>query len=391
MAEVSVDGRPPQTIELFYGGRPFTYEGFVGSLRAGRHRVVIRDSARLSAAHDAPAINVARAQLGIVPRGSRAYWADAYAPFIYGRSSSPTSYIPLLSYVSEATGAGDSHILTYSYIISAHDQGDSVVPAYQWGTWGRMTDIVETISEQVGADGKIVSAKYSSCGCEGTPFPDGVQSPSDSITKSFAGSWLDHHPMLRDATATNYLSDQGTTAYRFQQAPMVGPASGELEETVMDAHPWSYEVSNQELPREHPISHSPSNLLVGDYRQYAIVDADLDTSGSDSVQFDIKLAGSSTWYTTDYAQMASGVASTFPFHDGGHSRWVIKLPTNWEGRRITSFRIRLTVTPGDPPATLAVHSLRLLEVTNGWRVRERALPRYTVEDVPALIPVPLPS
>lgn len=390
VASVSLDGGPAQTIELFYGARRFTYEGFLGPLRAGPHTLRVIDSARLAAAHDRPAIRISSAQLGIVPQSDPDYWAEAYAPFIYGRSSSASAYIPLLTYVDDAVNADGSHTLSYTYIISAHDQGDSIVPAYQWGTWGRMTDIVSVITEKVAADGTVESAVYSSCGCEGTPYPDSLQAPSDSNTRSFTGTWLGHHPMLRDATATNYLSEDGTTPYHFQQAPVSGPAPGQVREAVMDAHPWTYRVSNQELPREHLISTSPDDLLVGDYRQYAIVDSDIGVSGADSVQFEVRLAGDPTWYSTDYRQMTAGIPSTFAFHDGGHNRSVIKLPLDWESRAIDGFRMRVTVTPGKPPATVKIGSLELLEVTRDWRVVSRPLPPVTVYQAPALVPTTLP-
>jgi hypothetical protein len=390
VASVSVDGGAPQTISLFYGGRPFTYEGFLGPLTAGRHRVMITSATSLSDARDAPTIRVLGVQLGIVPESDPSYWADAYAPFIYGRSSSSHAYIPLLTYVSQSTGADGSHSLSYTYVISAHDQGDSIVPAYQWGTWGRMTDIVSVISEKVAPDGTVTSAQYSSCACEGTPYPDSLQAPTDSAEASFTGSWLGHHPMLRDATATNYLSQDGTTPYRFQQAPVAGPAGGAVRESVMDAHPWTYEISNQELPREHVISTNPDDLLVGDYRQYAIVDSDISAAGSDSVQFEVELAGSQTWYSTDYEQMTAENPSTFSFHNGGHNRTVIKLPADWGSRAITGFRLRATVSPGSAPAKVTVSSLRLLEVTPGFGVVQRTWPPVSVYQAPALDPEPLP-
>jgi len=390
VVDVSVDGGAPQTIELFYGGRPFTYEGFLGPLVSGPHRVEVSSSSTLSAARDAPRVRIMAAQLGVVPATDPSYLADAYAPFIYGRSTSARRYIPLLTYVEQSSNGDGSHTLSYTYVISAHDQGDSIVPAYQWGTWGRMTDIVSIITETVSPSGAVTSASYSSCACEGTPYPDRLMSASDSTTKPFAGSWLAHHPMLRDATATNYLSDQGTTAYRFQQAPVAGPAGGEVREAVMDAHPWTYQVSNQELPREHVISTSPDNILVGDYRQYAIIDSDIATSGSDSVQVELRLAGDPTWYSTDYRQMTAQVPSTFAFHDGGHNRTVIKMPADWAARAIDAIRIRLTVTPRNPPATAIIHSLHVLEVTPQWTILDRPIPAPSVYQAPAVFPGPLP-
>lgn len=390
VAEVSVDGRPLQSIVLFYGSRRFTYEGFLGPLRAGPHRVTVRSSRSLSAAHDAPAIRITSAQLGIVSPGDPSYLEEAYAPFLYGRSTSAESYVPLLTYVDQSRSSDGSHVLSYTYVISAHDQGDSLVPAYQWATWGRMTDVVSMITETISSTGAVSSATYSSCACEGLPYPDSVQSPSDSTTKAFHGTWLGHHPMLRDASATNYLSDQGTTGYRFQLSPVAGPPADDVREAVMDAHPWTYEVSNQELPREHVISASPEDILVGDYRQYAIVDSNISTSGSDSVQFELRLAGSPTWYSTDYRQMTGQVPSTFAFHDGGHNRTVVKLPLDWSRRAIDGVRVRLTVTPGSPPASAVIHSLRVLEVSPRWTIVPRALPSVTVYQALALDPTGLP-
>lgn len=390
VAQVSIDGGRPQSIELFDGGERFTYEGFVGSITSRVHRVTVRVSPHLSHAGDAPSVHVVAAQLGVVPTTDPSYRKVAYAPFIYGRSSSATGYIPLLTYADERAGPAGSHTLSYTYVISAHDQGDSVVPAYQWGTWGRMTDVVSVIDETVAADGAVTSASYSSCGCESLPYPDAVQSPSDTTTKPFQGSWLDHHPVLRDATATNYLSDSGTTGYRFQQSPVAGPADGQVREAVMDAHPWTYRISNQELPREHVISTNPDDLLVGDYRQYAIVDSDIDTSGSESVQFEVRLAGDPTWYSTDYRQMTAQVPSTFAFHDGGHNRTVIKLPTNWGNRPIDGLRVRLTVRPGSPPATATIRSLKVLALTPRWTVIARATPAPDVYQALGVDPMTLP-
>ncbi len=347
-------------------------------------------SRRLSHAGASPGVLVRAVRLRVVPPDSPDYLAEAYAPVLYGRSSSATRYTPLLTDVAVARAPRGAHTVSYVLLVSAHDQGDSLVPAYQWGLWGRMTDIVSMLTETVAADGSVTSATYASCGCEGLAYPDWVMSARET-TAPFRGRWYGHHPVLRDATATNYLSDQGRTQLRFQQAPVAAPGPGRLRTAVMDAHPWTYEISNEELPREHVISTDPDTLLVGDYRQYAVVAATLRLRHARSAQVELRLAGDATWYSTDYRQATGGAGATFPFITGGQVRSVVKLPLDWGARRITGLRIRLDASPGAPPPQVQVGSLRVLEVTASWTVVGRALPPPQVVADTSLVPVSPPG
>lgn len=390
VVQVAVDGGQPQQIVLFDGSIPFTYEGFLGPLRTGSHTVDLTVRQDLSHTAVPRPVRVESLRLVVVPTSSPDYLAEAYAPVLYGREASGHAYTPLLTDVADTALADGSHRLDYVYVISAHDQGDSIVPAYQWGLWGRMTDIVSMFSETVAPGGTVTRATYASCGCEDVPgFPDSVMAPQET-TASFAGTWYGTHPVLRDATATNYLSDRGTTAYRFQQAPVAAPGPADLRDAVMDQHPWTYEISNEELPREHPIDTSPRTPLVGDYRQYAVIDADLSVTGASAVEVDIQLAGGTTWYSSDYRQTAS-VPTTFPFHTGGHWRTVVKLPTDWAGRAISGLRLRLDAPPGQDVPRVTVHSVRVLEVTPDWTAVSRHTPPMQVVTGTALVPVAPPD
>jgi len=392
VVDVRLDAGPAQQVVLFYGARPFTYEAFTGSVGPGRHRVTVSVDPVLSHVQGrVPEVRLEAATLGVVAPGAAGYLLDAYAPVLYGRPSAGQRYTPLLDDAAETSEADGSHELSYVMVFSAHDQGDSVVPAYQWGLWGRMTDVVSVLEETVAPDGDVTSATYASCGCESLPWPPGVMAPEET-TAAFEGAWFGHHPVLRDATATNYMSDEGTSAFRFQQAPMAAPAPGQLRSEVMDLHPWTYQVSNEELPREHLISTDPDNLLVGDYRQYAIVDADVAVSGAQSVAVELRLAGSPTWYSNDYRQATAGVASTFPFHDGGHWRTVVKLPLDWARRAITGIRLRLNVPPGATATPkISIGSLEVLEVTPAYTVEARTYPPVVAYTQPSLVPVAPPS
>lgn len=395
VVSVSVDAGAAQQIVLFAGASPFTYTGFTTHpLAIGVHRLTIRVDAGLSHTDFSPTVDVMAARLGVVPPSSSQYLAEAFAPVVYGRHSAASRYTPLLVDVSNSAGSSGSRVLRYVLVVSAHDQGDSTVPAYQWAVWGRMTDIVSIVNETIGPRGAVVSADFASCGCGSVPgFPDWLMAPEEATAPIPESAYDGTHPVLRDASATNYLADSGTTPFRFAQAPLQAPVGYHLRTDVMDQHPWTYRISNEELPREHVISTSPDNLLVGDYRQYAIVDYDIDEHGAQDIQFEIRLAGSAKWYSSDYRQMTVGVPSTFPFDDGGHHRTVVKLPMNWAHRAITGFRIRLdTVAGATAPATAHVRSLRLLEVTDHWSVIQRALPSTIyIYAMPSLVPVDVPS
>jgi hypothetical protein len=392
VVDVSVDGGTAQQIVLFDGASPFTYTGFTGPLTPGPHQLSVRVDPALSHTGVPPTVDVLSARLGVVPAGGPQYDMAAYAPVVYGRTSAASKYTQLLMDASDSPGPSGDQQLSYTYVISAHDQGDSIVPAYQWGLWGRMTDIVTMVAETVAPDGAVLSASYASCGCEGIPdFPDSVMAPQETTAPIPAGDYDGHHPVLRDASATNYLSDQGTTPLRFQQAPVAAPPPGQVREEVMDANPWTYEISNEELPREHVISTDPDDILVGDYRQYAIIDSDVVPHGAQDVQFEIRLAGDPGWYSTDYRQMTAGVPSTFPFNDGGHDRTVIKLPLDWGRRAIVGLRVRLDA-PAGTTATGEVESLEVLEVTSDWRVVARSYPQpVPVYSAVSLEPVGVPG
>jgi hypothetical protein len=392
VVDVTVDDAPAQQIVLFDGALPFTYTGFTGPLTVGTHTVrIVVDHSLSQTLTVTPQIQLAQVTLGVVPTSSPEYTEVAHAPVVYGRHSSARAYTPLLTSAADTPGSGGSHQLQYVYLISAHDQGDSLVPAYQWGLWGRMTDIVTMLNETVTSTGQVEHATYASCGCENIAlFPDTVMALEET-TAPVQSTPFFTHAVLRDATATNYLSDKGTTPFRFQQLPVAAPPAGQVREAMMDEHPWTYQISSEELPREHLISTSPDNLLVGDYPQYGIVDSNLTVTGTVAVEFAVQLAGDPTWYSTDYQQMTLGVPSTFIFNNGGHGRSAIKLPLTWAQHAVVGFRIRLEVAPGATvKPTVVVHSLELLALTPAWTVVSVPLPPISVTTSTALDPVPLP-
>lgn len=396
VVDVRVDRLPEQQVVLFDGAQPFRYEMFLGRLRTGSHCLRVTVDTALSSDTAAPRVQVYAADLDVVPRGSPGYQITTHAPILYGRSTSAQRNAQLLTY-GQATPDPDGRDtdLSYTVIWTREDVGDGIVPAYEWGLFGRMTDIETVLKEKVAPNGTIRSAQYLSCGCEKFPvFPDQTPAPpvdSEQDTpypSSGTPAALGHHLALRDASGNNDESPHGTTAYRVQQLPVRGPAPGQSREVAMDRHPWTYRLSEQELARSTVQSTDPRSLLAGVYPQYLVVDIDAQATGASSIAIEVKLSGDPTWYSDDYAQTtAPGPPTTYPFYDGGHARTVVKLPTDWHGRRIVAARLRLDAPAGSPAAHLdGTPHVELIEVTRHYHVVRRPVPRLTTTTGTQLLP-----
>jgi hypothetical protein len=239
-----------------------------------------------------------------------------------------------------------------------------------------MTDIETVLQDVVSPSGRIVKAAYLSCGCERYPaYPDAVPAPpiGSEYDAPYPASGtpraMGRHLVLRDATGNNDVSPFKTTGYRFQQVPVTGPRPGQMREVVMDQHPWTYRISNQDVARTTVESSDPGSPLAGGYPQYLIVDINADAVATKSIAVGVQLQGDSTWWTNDYAQ-TTGVPTTFPFYNGGHARTVIKLPVGWHSKPLSALRLVLNGAPGG--ATPKLHgkpTIQLIEVTSGYHVR----------------------
>ena len=117
------------------------------------------------------AVLVASALEVVAPTNPQ-YLAYAYAPVMYGRSTSALHDVPLLAYASVAPAAGGGSKVSYSIIWSHEDGGTGFLPFVEWGTWGRMTDIENAVSFTVQPDGSVTGAEYLWGGEPATSFPD---------------------------------------------------------------------------------------------------------------------------------------------------------------------------------------------------------------------------
>jgi hypothetical protein len=392
--DVAVDGRSAQQLVLFQGAQPAVYQGYVGRLRTGEHCVTVTVDPKRSTDLGKPVVDVYAVDLAVVPRTSPAYLGLTHAPVMYGRSSSSERDAQLITDVTSSPDADGHDVdLAYTVIWTREDVGDGTVPAYEWGLWGRMTDIETVLQEVVAPSGRILKAAYLSCGCEKFPiYPDALPAPpiGSEYDATYPASGtppaMGDHLVLRDATGNNDVSPYKTSRYRFQQVPVAGPLDGQAREVVMDQHPWTYRISNDDVARTTVESSDPGSLLAGSYPQYLIVDLDVDAPGAESIAVGVRLRGSTTWWTNDYAQTV-GIPTTFPFYTGGHGRTVIKLPPDWHSRRITAVRLVLNGRIGGAtPKLVGKPAIQLIEVTGGYRVRRRLTPKLTVMTGTQLLP-----
>ncbi len=349
-----------QQFVLFGGASPFVYAGFAGPVRLfDRYSVTISVEPPASL-HGLSQPGLVRPEavllasaLELVSPANPQYLAYAYAPVVYGRSTSALHDVPMLMYATVAPAGGGANMLSYVVVFSHEDGGTGFLPFVEWGTWGRMSDIENAISFTVNNMGSVSRAQYL-WGGEPSGFPDS-QTALQEVDRPFTGVWRGKHPVLRDATGNNDFSDFGSTPFRFQLAPVAAPAPGEPRDAAMDANPFTYQVMAEEVARWYVnFSTDPGSPEPGQAEQYAIVDMDTAGRGVSSVAVDVRLSGSSQWFRSD-------LGWGYPLVGTGHVRTVVKLPVGWGSDSITGLQV--AVEPPFAASTLTVRFVRIERFT----------------------------
>ncbi len=181
-----------QQFVLFWGAAPFVYAGFAGpvttsnqySLSLSVERPAAQGGLSQPAPGVAPEAVLLASALEVVAPTNPQYLVYAYAPVMYGRSTSALHDVPLLVDAAVSPATGGSKTLSYIVVWSHEDAGTGFLPFLEWGTWGRMTDIENAISFTVGPSGAVTGAKYLWGGEPLTGFPDSQTALSEGTSPS---------------------------------------------------------------------------------------------------------------------------------------------------------------------------------------------------------------
>ncbi len=116
----------------------------------------------------------------------------------------------------------------------SHEDGGTPLDRLM-ATWGRATDIELVYAVELDAAGRVRRAEYQG---------------KDHVTTPFAGRREGSHPVLYVVTKNNMVSDRGKATPRVALVPVPFSLDGVSREAVMDAHPWTHQVSAVEVRRE---------------------------------------------------------------------------------------------------------------------------------------------
>jgi hypothetical protein len=370
---VFVDGRYSQDVVLFAGAQRFTYDVALGPLARGRHRVTVAFN-RAKSPPGARRAKVTRLRPSLAARDDL---AARYAPILYGRDlpeipgryENNTTDVPLLAYHTIASGADGSTTIEYTVIWSNEDGGTNT-PALM-ARWGRTTDIEWIYRVVLDRDGRIVSEHY--------------QAPNHE-TKPFGGAKEGLHPLLVNVTSNNNLEQvtdpAASTGYRFFLAATDTLPAARAREAVMDANPWTYQISAEEIAREGELEPAPSpdTPAVSDQRNYVFAEVDKDTSYPAppasgtwvGTALAVKLRGGDRWYTSHHdvpdwsIQRDDPAATTVELPPGSTSADV-------EAIKAVAVPVAKTSDPPAPaPSDYTIHVRRL---NRGFMLDDTFLPQ----------------
>ncbi len=331
---LSVDGTYSQHLVLFRGPSA-EYRVLLGALPAGEHRLSLALDERRSARGIGP-VRVESVAIEAVAAGDPRHEALARAPILRARRRSIEGFtdVPLVAWVeTRATGRGRE--LGYSVVFSNEDGG---TPADRlMATWGRVTDIELVYTVELGATGAVLREEYQG---------------RDHVTLPFRGRKEGRHPVLHVVTKNNMVSDRGPSTPRLAPAPVPFALEGVSREAVMDAHPWTYRVSAQEVRREGRVAEAaaPGSKRIPDPRRFAYLEA-CGAVEDARLAFDVGLP--------------RGDRLVWLPSDGGK--------TDFRVGRSGCFRAAVALFPG--ASVSDVRALRLRAHTRPPRKGERPLPR----------------
>jgi hypothetical protein len=323
---LSVDGAHSQHVVLGRGAQG-EYRVLLGTLPAGDHRLALTRDARWSA-RGTGEVRVERASVEALAVGDPAHEALAHAPIVHTRKGSLERFsdAPLVAWVETFPAKDGGRELRYSIVFS-HEDGGTPLDRLM-ATWGRATDIELVYAVELDASGRVRRAEYQG---------------KDHVTTPFRGRREGSHPVLYVVTKNNMLSDRGPATPRVALAPV--PFSLDLvsREAVMDAHPWTHQVSAVEVRREGLVVEGakPGSKRIPDPRRFVFLEACARVSDA-RLAFDVALRrpdGGLAWHASDAGRPDFRIARSGCFRAG------VALPRDAAASDVQALRLRAHTRP----------------------------------------------
>ncbi|MFN7935670.1 MAG: response regulator [Bryobacteraceae bacterium] len=225
MLNVSLDDGAKQQVMIFSGDARHRYRAFLGEVAPGAHVL------KLERHPDYSSRGVQMQAHGVTFRQYKTsdpeYAMIANAPVLFARPNTVGKFtdIPLMAYCEKLPDGS----LRYSVIFSNEDGGTSTRALM--ARWGRVTDIEHVYQVWPTTKKTLIQTKGHN-------------------DVEFHGKYEGRHPLLAVSTDNNMVSDQGSSAVRYQMAPILVELGAASREKVMDENPITYLISSRELERE---------------------------------------------------------------------------------------------------------------------------------------------
>jgi len=292
-------------------------------------------------------------RLVVIPEGDPQYLAAAFAPMLYARPDALARFsdVPLLLWY-EIDPLPSGRRIRYSVVFSNEDGG---TPSDRlMATWGRLTDIEYVYGVERDQEGRVLSEEYQGRNHKLLPF---------------AGAREAAHPLLYVVTDNNMLDERGEAAPRFAPLPIPFQLENASREAVMDAHPWTYQVSVREARREGRVDERarPGYRKIPDPQRFATLEACAPAQDA-TLAFSVGVLsrkGELAWFDSDAGLKNFRIARRPHEFPTGGFRGAVALPPGVSAAAIVGLRFRaFTRLPekDEAPLPKGSGSARLLSV-----------------------------
>jgi hypothetical protein len=296
---VWLQGEYNQDCILFYGSRPLTYTRLLGLLKPGTYTLSFAFQMEISSPRVIKAF-IESVDIHSVHEESELFEIYKHTPVLYGRNvyhpyeSRYTDTPMIMFYFTEPLDSGKA--IEYQMMFSHEDEG-TPTPLLM-SKWGRTTDIEWVYRVELNEQGEVQKATF--------------QGPHHITTDFQGGEALGGHPVLQVATTNGMVHDKVTSEYRFLFPPVYQwNQQVEPRERVMDAFPFTYQITCWEMLRQYPTSkHVVNNSFqLTDQRNYLFVQTakvTQDPNTKTSIDIQVKLKGITGWFSGSFGDLRHG-------------------------------------------------------------------------------------